>query len=62
MTKHQYRAALNFLGFTQGQAADWLGISIRSSNGYANGDPIPEAIAKLLKVMMKYEIKPGEVK
>jgi hypothetical protein len=62
MTKHQYRSALHYLGFTQGQAANWLGISIRSSNGYANGEPIPEAISKLLRLMVKFAIKPDQVK
>ena len=53
MTKSQYRAALAELGLTQEQAAALLGISIRSSHGYANGAPIPEPTAKLLRLVIR---------
>ena len=62
MTAKQYRAALDALGLTQAGAALFLGISIRSAHGYANGDPIPEGYAKLLRLMVKLELKPDEVK
>ena len=62
MTANHYRAALGELGLSQGAAADFLGISLRSSNGYANGAPIPEAIAKLLRLMVRLELKPSEVR
>lgn len=62
MTSNQYRAALAALDLTQAGAAEFLGISIRSSHGYANGEPIPEAIAKLLRLMVKLKIKPEDVK
>ena len=32
------------------------------AHGYANGDPIPEGYAKLLRLMVKLELKPDEVK
>ena len=41
MTLSQYRAALAALGLTQAGAAELMHISIRTSNGYANGWPIP---------------------
>ena len=62
MTRNQYRAALDQLGLTQGSAAEWLGISIRSSHGYANGEPIPEPIAKLLRLCVRLKLKPEDVR
>lgn len=62
MTLTQYRAALDRLGLTQAGAAKFLGISIRSAHGYANGEPIPEAIAKLLRLMVRLKLMPADVK
>ena len=62
MTAAQYRAALERLDLTQGTAAQWLGISIRSSHGYANGAPIPTAIAKLLRLCVRLKLKPEDVR
>jgi hypothetical protein len=62
MTPTQYRAALARLGLTQGEAAEWLDIAIRTSHGYANGDPIPKAIAKLLRLCVRLKLKPKDVK
>ncbi len=62
MTKNQYRAALVALDLTQAQAADFLGISIRSAHGYANGKPIREGDAKLLRLMVRLGLKPKDVK
>ena len=62
MTDKQYRNALDNLGLTQSGAAELLGVSIRTSHGYANGDPIPEGYAKLLRLMVKLELKPQDVK
>lgn len=62
MTPHQYRAALAAVGLnTQARAAEFFDISIRSSHGYANGDPIPEAIVKCLRLMIKFKVKPGDL-
>lgn len=61
MTPNQYRAALARLGLTQAEAADFLGISVRTSNGYANGLPIREGDAKLLRLMVKLGLKPSDV-
>lgn len=62
MTANQYRTALERLDLTQAGAAKFLGISIRSAHGYANGEPIPEVIAKLLRLMVRLNLSPGEVR
>ena len=55
MTPNQYRAALERLGLTQDSAAELLGVSLRTSHGYANGSPIPKATAKLLLLLIRLE-------
>jgi len=61
MTSQQYRSALEHLGLTQADAAEFLGVSVRSSHGYANGAPVPVAIAKLLKLTIHSNLWPDEV-
>jgi len=42
---------LEALALTQGDAARYLGVSIRTSNGWANNTtPIPVAVDKLLRL------------
>ncbi len=53
MTSTEYRAALAALGLTQAEAATYFGFSIRSSNGYANGAPIPEVVARFLMATVR---------
>jgi hypothetical protein len=55
MDSKQYRAALKKLGLNQTEAADMLGVSIRSSAGYAGGRPIPSAVALALKLMLRLQ-------
>ena len=62
MTTSQFRKALDDLGLTQGGAAEWLEINIRTVHGYANGAPIPEPIAKLLRLMVRLKLKPEDVR
>ena len=62
MTAAQFRNALDKLGLTQGEVADWLQISIRAAHGYANGAPIPEPIAKLLRLMVRLKLRPEDVR
>ena len=62
MIANQFRKALDDLGLTQGEAADWLGISIRAVHGYANDAPIPEPTAKLLRLMVRLKLKPKDVR
>lgn len=62
MTPSQYRAAQERLGLTQGEAAEWLGYSIRSTHGWANGEPIPKTVAMLLRLCVRLKLKPEDVK
>lgn len=62
MTANQFRKALDDLDLSQGRAAEWLGISIRAAHGYANGAPIPEPIAKLLRLTVRLNLKPDDVR
>ena len=50
MTPAQFRSALDRLGLTQAQAAELFDISLLTSHGYANGEPIPQTIAMLLQL------------
>jgi hypothetical protein len=62
MTANQYRKAIEALGLSQHRAAEFLGVSPRTSQGYALGEyPVPEAIAKLLRLMLKLGLKPEDV-
>jgi hypothetical protein len=62
MTPTQYRTAIEKLGLSQVRAARFLGIAVRTSQGYALGEyPVPEAIAKLLRLMVRLGIKPEDV-
>lgn len=63
MTSNQYRKALEALELSQVRAAEFLGVSSRTSQGYALGEyPVPEAIAKLLRLMIRLNLKPEDVK
>ena len=63
MTHTQYRAAIAKLGLSQERAGDWLGIGRRTSQGYALGEyPVPEPVAKLLRLMVRLELEPEDVK
>lgn len=62
MTPDQYRAALAKLGLTQLEAAQMLGISLNSAHGYANNRPIPEPVAKLLRLVISKKIDPKDVR
>jgi hypothetical protein len=63
MTPNQYKAAINTLGLSQERAGVWLGIGKRTSQGYALGEyPVPEPVAKLLRLMIKQGLKPEDVR
>lgn len=63
MTPDQYKSAIKKLGLSQERAGEWLGISPRTSQGYALGEyPVPEPTAKLLRLMVKLGLKPDDVK
>lgn len=49
MTSDEYREAIQSLGLSQHRAAKWLGISPRTSQGYALGERrIPGPVERLL--------------
>lgn len=53
MTPDQYRCALDKLGFSQEGIAPYLGVSKRSSQGYALGEAaVPKTVAVLLRLML----------
>jgi excinuclease UvrABC nuclease subunit len=62
MNAKEYSAAIKQMGLSQVKAAKWLGIGIRTSHGYANGELIPEYIAKLLRLCVKLKLNPEDVK
>lgn len=62
MTGPQYKRALHRLGMNQGEAADFLKISLRTSASYAAGETIPEGVAMLLRLMIRSNLKPEDVK
>lgn len=62
MTKDQYRKALEALGLTQETAAELLGYSVRSSHGYANGQPVPLLVSTVLRALVAGKIAPSDVK
>jgi len=63
MTPTQYKAALRALGLSQNAAGPWLGIASRTSQGYALGEyPVPEPVAKLLRLCVRLNLKPEDVK
>ncbi len=63
MTPAQYKTAIAKLGLSQQRAGDWLGVGQRTSQGWALGEyPVPEPVAKLLRLMVKLDLKPDDVK
>lgn len=62
MTPGQYRAAIGKLGLSQEACGDFMGRSARQGQRWANGDPIPESVAKLLRLMVRLDLKPDDVK
>jgi hypothetical protein len=63
MSPAEYKAAIKALGLTQVKAGTWLGISPRTSQGYALGEyPIPEPVSKLLRLCVDRNIPTDEVR
>jgi DNA-binding transcriptional regulator YiaG len=55
MTATEYRDAIAALGLTQAGAAEFLGVSLRTSQNWALGEArIPVAVAKLLDLTIKF--------
>ena len=63
MTPKQYTDAIERLGLSQRSAAKFLGVDERTSRRWVAGDAaIPEAAAKLLRLMVRLKISPEDVK
>ena len=63
MTPTQYKAAIRALGLSQERAGVWLGLGKRTSQGYALGEyPVPEPVAKLLRLCVKLKLDPEDVR
>jgi DNA-binding XRE family transcriptional regulator len=62
MTANQYRAALAKLGWSQEGAAQFLGISKRTSQNYAiDGTKVAEPVAILLRLLLAGKIAPADL-
>lgn len=62
MTCAQYRTVIAALGLSQTSAAKFLGVSLKQSQRWANGHtPVPEAVAKLLRLMVSHGLSVAEV-
>lgn len=60
MDADQYRAAIEALGLNQTRAARFLGISLSTSQRFAQGaSAVPHHIAILLSVMLHLQIDPA---
>jgi hypothetical protein len=55
------RRALSDLELTQPHAAELLGLCLRSVHGYANGKPIPSAVAIVINLMVGGVVTPDQV-
>lgn len=63
MTPTQYKAAIKALGLSQERSGVWLGMSPRMGQSYATGEyPVPEPVAKLLRLMVRLKLKPEDVR
>lgn len=65
MTAEQYKQAIKKFGLSQEAAGEWLGVSPRTSQNWALGEkgrPVPEPVAMLFRLMLKFNLMPGDVK
>lgn len=62
MTANQYRTAIEKLGLSQRGAAAFLGVDERTSRRWALDEiPVPDSVAKLLRLMVRLKLKPEDV-
>ena len=62
MTPHQLQRALDRLGLSQRGTARLLGVDERTMRKWIAGNArIPEAVAKLLRVMIRHKLTPEDV-
>jgi len=62
VTASQYRAAIKSIGLSQEAAGEFMGRSPRQGQRWAAGEAIPESVAKLLRLMVRLNLKPEDVK
>lgn len=64
MTGAQFRTARLAVGLaSQGDAARFLGVALRTAHNYENDSvAIPTAVAKLLRVMVRLGLRPNDVR
>lgn len=62
MTASEYRAAIEALGLNQQAAGRFLGVSPRTAQNWPLGTaPIPLAVAKLLRLMLRLKLDPADL-
>jgi hypothetical protein len=62
MKKTEYRKAIAAVGLSQVKASKFFGVDRGTSPRWARGDtPVPDAVAKLLRVMIHHHISPEEI-
>ena len=63
MTSEEYRAALDKLGLSIVGSAEYLGVSHRQSQRYANGvSPVADPVAKLLRLTIRIGLTANDLK
>lgn len=63
LTPKQYVEAIDRLGLSQRDAGAFLGVDERQSRRWVAGDSaIPESVAKLLRLMVRLNLSPSEVR
>jgi hypothetical protein len=62
VTPKQYRDAIARLGLSQERCGVFMGRSPRQGQRWAAGEPIPESVAKLLRLMVRLKLKPEKVR
>lgn len=61
MTADEFRRLIARVGLSQEQAGVFMGRSKRQGQRWANGDPIPESVAKLLRLIVMLKLEPDDV-
>jgi len=62
MTPADYRKTIDQLGLSQRGAGRFLGVDERTSRRWVSGEAaIPVAVALLLRLMVKFKLKPADV-
>jgi hypothetical protein len=60
--KSEFNARVERLGFrNQEHVALTVGVTLRTVNGYANGQTVPEPVLRLLRLMDRYGLAPDVV-